>query len=466
MQLVGVGPALEKAIALHVAEKWDPGEVAVFQETTGDTELDGLLIVGDGKQAPAGGVLVTDSLRLDPATAQVPEVLFQIDAKLGRLTKSYLAKQATRPYMSREGAFSRRELLLGVTKGFQRPSALPYVFSDSCEAKHGCRSCVDVCPANALQVSEGAVRVSDTSCTACGICAGICPVGAIQMPELSDAAMFGLLDAVDASDAPKKTLVITCDDQAVERQPWMVVEKLASIGMVGPRFLAAAAASSLGGVAVVCPDGKCAGGERVKLAVDALRGSLPADSTGPFVDFVGKDDGIGRLASLHEASRPRSPRPPRTGDKWKDYVADLTAVLSAGAPASGLGLTEMAVSESCTLCSACTKASPHGSLRMDDQHLFFDASTCTGCRACATACPEHAITLSGASGKISRLMQSERVYEDELVVCLRCGKPIGSAKFVNKVSSVLGPDAKLVKYCPSCKKEVLMESIFGGSRHG
>ena len=465
MQLVGVSPALEKAISLHVAERWDPGEVAVFQETTGDTELDALLVVGDG--APAkGGALVTDSLKLDPSTALVPEVLFQVDAKLGRLTKSYLTKQATRSYMTRDGAFSRRELLLGVTKSFQRPSKLPYVFGDSCEAKHGCSKCVDVCPANALQVSEGLVKVNDTSCTACGICAAVCPVGAIQMPEMSDAALFGLLDAIDASEAPKKTLVITCDDRAVERRPWMVVEKLASVALVGPRFLAAAAASSLGGVAVVCPDGKCVGEERVKLAVDALKGSLPTDSSGPFVDFVGEGDGIARLADLHEASKPRNPRAPRTGDKWKDYVADLTSLLPAGAPASGLGLTGMAVSESCTLCSACTKACPHGSLKMDDQHLFFDASTCTGCRACVTACPEHAIALSSAFDKFSQVMRSEKVFEDELVVCARCGKPIGSAKFVNKVTSVLGPDAKLVKYCPSCKKEVLMESIFGGSRHG
>ena len=246
----------------------------------------------------------------------------------------------------------------------------------------------------------------------------------------------------------------------------MVVEKLASVALVGPRFLAAAAASSLGGVAVVCPDGKCVGEERVKLAVDALKGSLPTDSSGPFVDFVGEGDGIARLADLHEASKPRNPRGPRTGDKWKDYVADLTSLLPAGAPASGLGLTGMAVSESCTLCSACTKACPHGSLKMDDQHLFFDASTCTGCRACVTACPEHAIALSSAFDKFSQVMRSEKVFEDELVVCARCGKPIGSAKFVNKVTSVLGPDAKLVKYCPSCKKEVLMESIFGGSRHG
>jgi Fe-S-cluster-containing hydrogenase component 2 len=466
LQLVGVGPELEKAIVSHVFEKWDPEEVAVFQETTGDAELDGILVVGDGRPAPPGGVLVSDSLKLNSGSVQVPEVLFQIDAKLGRLTKSYLAKQATRTFMTRDAGFSRRELLLGVTKGFRRPSPLPYVFGETCEAKRGCRRCVDVCPSNALQISDGVVQVSETNCTVCGICAAVCPVGAVQMPELSDAALFGLLDAIDSSDAPKKTLVITCNGEAVEHQPWMVIEKLTNIGLVGARFLAAAAASSLGGVAVVCPDGKCVGGERVKQAADAFKGSVPADSSEPFVLFAGEADGIGRLAKLHEASKSRNPRAPRSGDKWKDYVADLTSVLSAGAPASGLGLTGMVVSDSCTLCSACEKACPHRSLKMDDQHLFFNASTCTGCGACVTACPEHAITLTGASGEISRVTQSEQVFKDELVACVRCGKPIGSAKFVNKVSSLLGTDAKMVKYCPSCKKAVLVESIFGGNKHG
>lgn len=463
---MGVGPAIEEAIASHVAERWDPGEVALLRETVGDIELDGLLVVGSGDTARPAGILVADSLRLDPATAEVSEVLFQIDAKLGRLTKSHLARQATRSYMTREAGFSRRELLLGVTKGFQRPSPLPHVLGDSCEIKRGCRKCLDACPANALHVDEGAVRVSDTSCTVCGMCAAVCPVGAIQMPELSDAALFGLLEAIDGSEAPKKTLVMTCNEEVVGRHPWMVVEKLDNIGMVGPRFLAAAAASSLGGVAVVCPDGRCTGVGMVELATEALKGSLPLDSTGPFIFFAGSKDGAEGLGALHETSKPRRPRPPRTGDKWKDYVADLASVLSSSGPASGLGLTGMAISQACTLCSACAKACPHESLKIDDQHLFFKASTCTGCGACVTACPEHAMNLSGASGRISQVMQSEQVYSDELVACVRCGKPVGSKKFVSKVSSALGPDAKMVNYCPSCKKAVLVESIFGGNRRG
>ena len=463
---MGVRPDLEKSIVSHVAGKWDPGEVTVLQESTG-VELDGLLFVGRSPPTQSEGALVTDSLKLDSRAAQVPEVLFQVDAKLGRLTKSHLAKQATRSFMTRDGGgFSRRELLLGITKGFQRPSPLPYVFEASCEAKYGCRGCVEVCPANALQIFSGAVRVSDTNCTVCGLCAATCPVGAIQMPELSDGALFGLLDAIDESEGPKKTLVLTCNEGAVERYPWMVVVKLTSVGLVGPRFLAAAGASSLGGVAVVCPDEKCTGAERVKLAVEALKGSLPVDSTPPFILFVGKADGIGSLVNLHESSRSRGPRAPRSGDKWKDYVADINSVLAAGAPSSGLGLTSMAVSESCTLCSACTRGCPHGALKMDDQHLFFEASTCTGCGACVTACPEHAIALSGAADKISQVMQRQQVYEDELVTCVKCGKPIGSAKFVNRITSVLGAEAKLVKYCPSCKKTVLVESLFGGNRHG
>lgn len=457
-----MGPALEKAISLHVAERWDPGEVVVFKETAGDTEVDGLLVVGDGGPTPPREVLVTDSLRLDPATAQVPEVLFQIDAKLGRLTRSYLAKQATRSYMTQDGAFSRRELLLGVTKGFQRPSALPFVFGDSCEANRGCRRCVDGCPASALEVSGGMVKVSDSSCNACGICAAVCPVGAIQMPELSDAALFGLLDAIDSSEAPKKTLVLAGRDGEVKSLPWMVVERLTSIGLVGPRFIAAAAASSLGGIAIVCPGG----GDRAKLAVSAFKGSLPPGDSAPFVAFAEDAEGIEEIARLHEGSKSRAPRPPRTGDKWKDYVADLSSLLPAEAPASGFGLTGMDVAEQCTLCSACAKACPHWSLTTDGQHLYFDASTCTGCRACVMACPESAITLSGASGRMAQVMKSGLVYKDELIPCARCGKPIGSAKFVNKVSSVLGPDGRLVKYCSSCKKAVLVESIFGGGSDG
>ena len=99
---------------------------------------------------------------------------------------------------------------------------------------------------------------------------------------------------------------------------------------------------------------------------------------------------------------------------------------------------------------------------MDDRHLFFSAATCTGCGLCVNTCPEHSIVLTGATGAMSQVMETRIAHEDELVTCEKCGAPLGSAKFVNKVTAMLGPDAKHVRYCPDCKKKSVIEALFGG----
>lgn len=465
---MGIAPNVADIISAHLSTKWDPSELVIFRDTPVEGEFDGLLLVGDGSAAPFTGGLVTDTVEveggLEAVRTALDDIIFQVDAKLGRLMKSYLARQNTRSYLTGDAKLSRRELLTGVTKDFRRYSRLPYVFNDICEARRGCSKCIDICPTKALHVTDGVVTVTEADCTVCGMCAAVCPVGAVQMPELSDAALLGLLDEIDESTAPKKTLVLTCDSKAVKRRPWMVVEKVSSVGMVGPRQIAAAAASSLAGVAVVCPDGQCVGKDLAKTAVEAVGGSVKVGPSSPFVTFVGDEGGIEKLAELHEASISRPPRAPRSGDKWKDYIADLTNLLAADGSTSGLGLTKLAVAESCTLCSACVKACPHGSLRLDQEHLHFSASACTGCGLCVKICPEHSITLSEESKEMSQVMRNEKVYEDEPVACAKCGAPLATAKFVNKVTSLLGPDAKLVRYCPACKKRLIFETIVGGTK--
>ncbi|MGE5620677.1 MAG: 4Fe-4S binding protein [Sphingomonadaceae bacterium] len=51
--------------------------------------------------------------------------------------------------------------------------------SDECD---GCGLCVDVCPALALRVVQGKVRLLHTDCDYCGECEAACPTGAITCP--------------------------------------------------------------------------------------------------------------------------------------------------------------------------------------------------------------------------------------------------------------------------------------------
>ena len=43
----------------------------------------------------------------------------------------------------------------------------------------GCGICVDVCPVNAMEISDGVLSIDRASCTLCGVCVSVCPVNAI-----------------------------------------------------------------------------------------------------------------------------------------------------------------------------------------------------------------------------------------------------------------------------------------------
>jgi len=56
---------------------------------------------------------------------------------------------------------------------------LPVMDLEKCD---GCGRCADVCPAHALRVERGKVRLLHTNCDYCGECEAACPTGAISCP--------------------------------------------------------------------------------------------------------------------------------------------------------------------------------------------------------------------------------------------------------------------------------------------
>jgi len=87
---------------------------------------------------------------LDPDGMDTDELLYHFCAKLGKLSRSDSITAKT-DSVAKDVNLSRRDFLAGIKNGFQVFSDFPLTFEDACEAKYGCRKCIDACPVGALE---------------------------------------------------------------------------------------------------------------------------------------------------------------------------------------------------------------------------------------------------------------------------------------------------------------------------
>jgi ferredoxin len=122
-----------------------------------------------------------------------------------------------------------------------------------------------------------------------------------------------------------------------------------------------------------------------------------------------------------------------------------------------LGITDMCITESCTLCYACVDRCPDKAVRIDSGRLFFDSRKCTGCGYCEQICPEDAITLLEMEG--TPPIGETPLYSDDMVRCSKCNAEYASAKMIRKISATLRIE-EVAPVCPSCKEMGMYDGLF------
>src|SRR3546814_8834434 len=93
----------------------------------------------------------------------------------------------------------------------------------------------------------------------------------------------------------------------------------------------------------------------------------------------------------------------------------------------------------CTLCLACVSACPTGAL-LDDENrpwLGFREEACVQCGLCRATCPEKVIALEPRLNFTNTAMSAVTLNEDEPFECIRCGKPFGVRKSIERIASQL-----------------------------
>ncbi|MEH6628337.1 MAG: 4Fe-4S binding protein [Motiliproteus sp.] len=349
----------------------------------------------------------------------------------------------------------------------------------------GCTRCLDVCPADAIDVFKEVVNIDVHLCHGAGGCATACPTSAIRygypQPQLLLEQTRQLLDKYQQADGDGAQLLI--HDAEIGSQwladnlnslpgHWLPLQ-IEELGAAGLDLWLSALCWGAGGVTLLShakvPDSiRVTIDQEVEVANRILQG-LGFDNQISIVSLEIENDWQQPvLSSGWPMSGLSSDNDKRQQiSKAAAYLyqhssvvqekSDSLVSLRNGAP---YGSVEINL-DNCTLCMSCVSNCPTKALSSNSERpeLSFIEDHCVQCGLCEKACPEKVISLQPRYQLDPELRRNSRVLkEEEPFCCVSCGKAFATHGMVNMMIERLAGHSmwgdgglERLKMCEDCR---------------
>ncbi len=383
---------------------------------------------------------------------------------------------------------------------YDKPRYVTYkaeICAHSRSRKTGCTRCLDVCPTGAITPDGDYVHIDPQICAGCGSCASVCPTGATSYQLPAGDSLFErlreLLAAYRKAGGKRATLLLHDGGYGSEMIGLMarlgrglpahvIPFPLNEITQVGLDFLAAAFAYGAGQLVFLADPKKrdeMAGlAGQIGLAETLVSGLGYGGGRIHVIDDMDPDAVEAQLYGLAAPEKPITPGSflPLGGKRNRAFLALRHLHEKAPEPVDILPLAPGAPfgrvkidTEGCTLCLACVSACPTSAL-LDDENrpwLGFNEDACVQCGLCRNTCPEKVITLEPRLNFTTEAMSAVTLNEEEPFECIRCGKPFGVRKSVERIAEQLAGKHSMfqdsgqidrIKMCEDCRVTVQFET--------